>query len=394
MPAMRVAMIGPFGLRPKGTMAVRALPLAKALVRRGHEVAMFLPPWSFLEDAGKVWDVEGVRVENVAISPRAFITPRLVSRARAWRPDVAHFFKPKAYAGLAQWQLWQMRSVGLHHARLVLDTDDWEGAGGWNEVENYSWAQKKVFAWQEQWGLRHCDAITVASRALETIVWSLGRARHEVHYLPNGVGPSVSAWRADGASLRAEMQLGAEPVILLYTRFFEFRVERVMEIFAQIVQQMPDVHLLVVGKGLFGEEQKLLAIAHERDWERRVRYTGWVDQARLPEYFAAANLAIYPFDDTLLNRCKCPVKLTDLLAAGVPVAAEAVGQNKEYIAHNETGILVPSSVVEEFACAVVNLLRDHELRARLGKNAAAAIAREYSWDKLARVAEEAYQRSF
>ena len=29
---MRVAMVGPFGLKPKGTMAVRALPLAQAAV--------------------------------------------------------------------------------------------------------------------------------------------------------------------------------------------------------------------------------------------------------------------------------------------------------------------------------------------------------------------------
>jgi len=34
------------------------------------------------------------------------------------------------------------------------------------------------------------------------------------------------------------------------------------------------------------------------------------------------------------------VKLIDLLSAGVPVVADAVGQNSEYIRHNETGLLV------------------------------------------------------
>ena len=37
---MRVAMIGSFGLAPKGTIAVRALPLARALARRGHTVTL------------------------------------------------------------------------------------------------------------------------------------------------------------------------------------------------------------------------------------------------------------------------------------------------------------------------------------------------------------------
>jgi len=30
-------------------------------------------------------------------------------------------------------------------------------------------------------------------------------------------------------------------------------------------------------------------------------------------------VALYPFDDNLINRTKCPVKLTDLLYAGIPV---------------------------------------------------------------------------
>ena len=37
---MRIAMIGPFGLGPKGTMRMRALPMAQALAARGHEVVL------------------------------------------------------------------------------------------------------------------------------------------------------------------------------------------------------------------------------------------------------------------------------------------------------------------------------------------------------------------
>ncbi len=101
-------------------------------------------------------------------------TRRLVQRALDFQPDVIHCFKPKAYAGLAAWWLWQLKRVGRVKARLIVDTDDWEGAGGWNDLNQYSWAQKKMFAWQEQWGLTHNDGVTVASKALQSIVWSLG----------------------------------------------------------------------------------------------------------------------------------------------------------------------------------------------------------------------------
>jgi glycosyltransferase involved in cell wall biosynthesis len=386
---MRIAFVGPFGLKPKGTMAVRALPLGKALVARGHTVAMFLPPWSYPQDAGRVYDDAGVHIENVTIAPNALIPTRLVARVRAFQPDVVHMFKPKAYAGMTQWLLWQMRRVGLHRARMVLDTDDWEGAGGWNDRENYSWAQKKFFAWQEQWGLKHADAVTVASRALETLVLSLGVSRERVMYLPNGVNPLPASELTRDAA-RTQYGLQNARVLLLYTRFFEYDLARLVDVLTRVFVKLPDAKLLLVGKGLFGEEKRFLEMASARGWRERIVDAGWVEPAQLRELFAAADVALYPFDDTLINRAKCPVKLIDLLASGVPVVGEAVGQLREYIQNQETGILVEPRDTEAFARNLIMLLQDADAPARLGKCAADRMARDYDWGTLAERAEFAY----
>ncbi|TAH52900.1 MAG: glycosyltransferase WbuB [Chloroflexota bacterium] len=387
---MRVAMLGPFGLKPKGTMAVRALPLAKALTRRGYDVALFLPPWSYPQDGGRVWEENGVRIENVTIAPRAQIPFRLLARARAFQPDVIHIFKPKGYAGIAQWLGWQARRVGRMRARIILDTDDWEGAGGWNELEPYSWAQKKFFAWQEQWGLRHADAVTVASRALETIVWSLGVAREKVLYLPNGANP-LPVSDVTPAQIRQELGLGDAPVMLLYTRFFEFDLARAVEILSRVFARMPNAKLLLVGKGLFGEEKKFLEMAAANGWRERVVDAGWVEAEKLRAYFAASDVGLFPFDDTLVNRCKCSVKLIDLLANGVPVVAEAVGQVREYISHNTSGMLVAPNDVNGFANCLSELLEDREKRAWLGANAVGRIKQDFDWSRLAARVEEVYR---
>ena len=392
---MRIVMIGPFGLRPKGTMIVRALPMAKALVTRGHSVTMLLPPWANPTDSGRVEDIGGVRVENIALPPGVPLlvhlqtTRRLVKRALTLKPDVIHCFKPKAYAGLAAGWLWQLKRPGLVKARLVVDADDWEGAGGWNERENYSWAQKRFFAWQEQWGLRHCDALTVASRTLESIVWSLGVKPERVFYVPNGVDVEQEA-RSGRQDTQSPSQLANYPTILLYTRFFEFKIERVLDVFGRVMQSTPNVRLLVVGKGLFGEEAQLIEQAKVRGWEERVECAGWIDPTRLPDMFARADVALYPFDDTLLNRTKCAVKLIDLLAAGVPVVADAVGQNTEYIRHNETGTLVPSGDVMAMAEAVTALLNERRRARALGGAAARDVRTRFGWDRLAESVERAY----
>lgn len=415
---MRIAMIGPFGLEPKGTMSARALPLARALVKRGHAVKIALPPWDHPGDSGYSFEDHGVQVENISL-PRMpsplfqFITTnRLIKSALAFKPDVIHCFKPKAYAGLSAWWLWQLKRLHLSKVRLIVDSDDWEGAGGWNDFSTtndgrrttddhlrkvksgqssvvggqYSWLQKKFFARQEQWGLWHNDGLTLASRALQTIVWSLGVKPDKVRYVPNGVEDAESGLRRveDGAS-------HSVLYILLYTRFFEFKVERVIEVMKRVAEKFPHARWLVVGQGFHAEEDRLIEQAQSLNLHNQIDYMGWVDREALPGFFRQSSVAIYPFDDTLINRTKCAVKLIDLLAAGVPVVADAVGQNVEYIRQAETGLLVNSGDVEAMSEAVIGLLRDPDRRQRLGANARRDVQARFNWDQLAGSVEKIYR---
>ena len=387
-------MVGPFGLRPKGTMSVRALPLAKALAARDHKVDIILPSWHSPEDSGKYWEEEGVGICNVQLPPRIpgvwhlWLAGRMLRRLLALNPDVVHCFKPKAYSGIVALSLWGLQRLGVFTGRIVVDSDDWEGKGGWNEIEEYSTFQRIVFAWQERWGLLHANAITIASRALETLVWSLGVAPATVHYLPNG---SVTGKLAEGDRdwVRNKYGLEGHPVILLYTRFFEFSTERLVEIMRRVVAQVPQVRLLIMGRGLFGEEEVFLDLARAAGIGSAVIYAGWVEYKDLADYFAASDVAVYPYDDTLINRTKCSVKLIELLAAGLPVVADRVGQNSEYIKDGVSGILVENRM-DAYANAVVRLLSDAELRSRLGVAAQRSVRSEHNWGKLAAVAERAY----
>jgi glycosyltransferase involved in cell wall biosynthesis len=384
---MRIVFIGPFGLRVKGTMNWRAVPMAKALADRGHQVDIILPPWDCPEDNGREWKEGGVGVHNISLPPRLpllfhlLVTWRLVKRSMTLKPDVVHCFKPKAYTGLSAMVVWFLRKLGLMKVRLVVDSDDWEGWGGWNEFGQYTWAQKRFFAWQERWGLTHCEAVTVASRALQTLAWSLGVLPEQVLYVPNG------------ANLQSRISiLHSSFSALLYTRFFEFPAERVIEIFERVTAEVPEAKLLIVGKGFFGEEKELLRLASQRGLADRIVYAGWVEPAQLAGYLAAADVAIYPLDDNLLNRARCSAKLVDLMAAGLAIVAEDVGQSREYIEHGRSGLLVGAGDTEAFAQCVVRLLRDKSLRETLGNKAQRRVCEEFAWERLAERIESAYHR--
>lgn len=384
---MRIVMVGTFGFHPLKTMRARAFRLARPLAACEHDVALVMPPWHTPEEAGRTWTEDGVLVQYVSLRGGAIgITRALVEATLALRPDVVHCFKPKAYSGLAAWWLWQRHR---HHLRLVVDTDDWEGKGGWNDVAPYTPLQKRFFAWQEHWGLAHQHALTVASRTLQSLAWGQGAAHEQVHYLPNGPGiqPGIPA-----STNRAALGLTGRPVLLLYSRLFEFDAGRLVAILQQVQAALPDLAILAVGAGLYAADAAdLRRRLSEAGLERAFVDVGWVAEAELPALLAAADVGLYLMDDTLLNRTKCPVKLADMLAVGVPVVAEAVGQVPEYVVHRETGLLRASGDVDGLAADLVSLLEDPSLNRRLGQQAAAHIERHFSWERLAAVALEAYQ---
>ncbi len=384
---MRIAMVGGFGLFPRMTMRARALPLAQELAHRGHNILMVMPPWHTPEEGGRRWDHDGVQMEYVPIGrePRVIsvvATPwRLLGRVRAFHPDVVHVFKPRAFAGASTRLLWELGRISSASPPIIVDQDDWDGLGGWADRSPYPRMLDRMMDRQERWCLRHADAITVASKTLETLVWSLGVAPERVHYLPNG---ARFRGRGDGKRIRRLYDIGDQPVVLLYTRFFEYDPVRAVEVFAQIRQCLPAARMLVVGEALYDRDEERFAQAvGSAGLDGRVVQAGWVDETELSDHFAAADVAIYPFDDTLINRSKCPVKLVDLLIHGVPVIADAVGEIVQYIRHKESGLLVPHGDTASMAAAVIELLEDAPRRQKLGLTAAQDARTRFGFDDLA-----------
>jgi len=376
----RIVLLGGFGMRPKATMRFRALPLGQAIAAEGHEVTLVLPPWDCPEDAGHEWRDGGVRVVNVPLPARggtAWGTPALVSAlvraVRAARPDLVHLFQPKGYGGLA--------ARLLRGVPLVVDVDDWEGAGGWNDVNPYPSMQRHLFAWQERDLPRHATICTVASQTLAKRVAAFGVPAHRITYLPNAladsrrdawsVGNTVGGSEVATRALRQRFGLTG-PTVLLYTRFAECAPEVVAAVFARVRERLPEARLLIVG----GSEAARPAFAPFAD---AVVWAGSVDFDDLPAYLRLADVALVPFADTPVNRAKCSVKTLDLLALGLPIVATRVGENSGMIRDGETGVLVPPDDTDAVAHALVALLTDAPRREALGIAARERAWREQTW---------------
>lgn len=375
-------MLAPFGIRPKGTLLARMLPLAQALARRGHALTIVAPPVQNPEDAGTRVEHAGVPVVHGPLPrlprPAAVLelSAAMLRLARAERPDLLHLFKPKGYGGLA--------SLAAADLPLVVDADDWEGPGGWNELLPYPAPAKALFAWQERDLPRRAAAVTVASRTLESLVWAMGVAPERVFYLPNGPVPAAAP-----ASVAPLARPADPPALLLYTRFWELELAELVAALAALHSARPAVRLIVVGRGERGEEGELLALAGRAGLATMVDYRGWVEPAAIPALMAQAQIALAPARDTLINRARCSAKLLELMGAGLAVVASDVGEARSFVQHEGSGLLVRPGDPAALAAAAIRLIDDGELRGRLAAGARAAAAR-FSWEALAPTAEGAY----
>jgi glycosyltransferase involved in cell wall biosynthesis len=134
-----------------------------------------------------------------------------------------------------------------------------------------------------------------------------------------------------------------------------------------------------VGKGRGNEEERLVAASLKKGFGDALVMAGWVEPAELPDYLAAGDVAIYPFADTLVNRAKCPAKLTELLRAGVPVVADCVGQIPEYFAPELHALLCAPDNWDEMAEKCVELLRDGKRRRITSSAERAYILDRFTW---------------
>jgi glycosyltransferase involved in cell wall biosynthesis len=238
---------------------------------------------------------------------------------------------------------------------------------------------------------RLAGAVTAASRTLEARSWDMGLPRRRVFYLPNGVSRSKYAhWHPVPKThpYPRESQHERWPTLLLYSRLAEFPWRWPLEVLARVRRSHPDARLLVVGSGFFGEERKLQAEAAALGLGESVTVLGRVPEEQLPVVLAGGDIALYPMEDTLLNRAKSPVKLLELMLMGLPVVAHRVGQTPEFL--GDAGVLVEAGNLEAMSEAVAALLSDAERRKRLGEKARERVWAEFNWGRLSEVAERAY----
>jgi len=370
----------------------RYWPLAKELVRLGHEVDIVALHHDFGNLKRRSWREKGVGLHYVGqmhvhqIGARrlyfntldllrvvAASTWNMTVRAIFAKTDVFHLGKPQPINGMAA-------LVGAKLFRrkpLYLDCDDYEA-----ESNRFSAAwQKRAFVLFEDNLPKFTKGLTVNTRFLAERNAALGYPKERIVYVPNGIDRDRFGYVDPQGVQRLRDSLGLEDKrVVLYVGSLSLAnhpVGLVLEAFAIVSQRLKNTILVLVGGG---EDFDLIRNrVKEMGLKDRVIMAGRVSPKLVPYYLKLGDVSVDPVYDDVVARARSPLKLFESMALGVPVVTGDVGDRGETL--GLAGLLVAPGDSKALAEGTLTVLQD-EGRAEAMAEAALEMRERYYWEVL------------
>ena len=187
-----------------------------------------------------------------------------------------------------------------------------------------------------------------------------GCTASKVRVIPNGVDVEKFRPRWPNQSLRDE--LGLAPDAPVAGILAALRPEKHHELFlrtaALVHREIPEARFLIIGDG--PRRPDLETLTHELSLSEAVRFLG--TRSDVPELLSLIDVML------LTSHMEAnPVSIMEAMAAEKPVVATRVGSVAETVLEGRTGYLVAPGAAEEMAGRVVELLRDREIAAAMGR---------------------------
>ena len=219
--------------------------------------------------------------------------------------------------------------------------------------------------------MRACTTITVSTEPLRAEYGRFGPCV----VLPNGV--DMADWDIPRPQVDEKVRLclaGSK------THLADWRVATPGIL--QILEEEPQVELVIVG---FPEARELLFAGHPR-----VATVEWQDVRGYRAYVALCDIGLAPVFDSPFNRAKSDLKYLEYSALGLPTVASPACY-ADTIRHGETGFIAKNT--KDWIAILRRLVRDGDLRARVGQAARSYVERERQYDRAVVRWEAAYQQA-
>lgn len=265
---------------------------------------------------------------------------KLARLVRAWGPSIIHAHDPHGVAMAALALAFAMptpppRLVASRRVDFGLK-DTRLSRAKYRQVTRFLCASAAVADVLRRGGIERDRIITVHEGVdLEHVAGAPPVSLHETFWLPHGA-----------------------PVVLNVAALVPHKGQRyLIDAFAEVVRQLPDARLVILGQGELHESLTRQVRQHALD--THVLLPGF----RTDVLSLMKTCDLFVLSSTLEG---LGTSLLDAMACARPVVATATGGIPEVVEHEQTGLLVPARDAEGLAEAILTLLRNDTLAREYG----------------------------
>ena len=210
----------------------------------------------------------------------------------------------------------------------------------------------------ETWAMQRAHHVFTICEGLRHDIVTRGIDAAKVTVIANAV--DIDAFEPGGlpdVALKHQLGLSGARVVGFIGSFYAYEgLDLLLDALPNMLQQRPDVRLLLVGGG--SQEAALKAQCERMGLADKVVFTGRVPHDQVARYYDLVDVLAYSRHAMRLTELVTPLKPLEAMAQGRMLVASDVGGHQELIRHGQTGMLFKAGSADALAHTVLDLLAD------------------------------------
>ncbi len=272
-----------------------------------------------------------------------------------------HVFRKPLFATIHSTEIGRRNGIHQDYERMIHETEAW--------------------LTYEAWKVICCSDYMVSH-----VRWAFGLPLDKQIMIPNGVNtePYAGIEKQNLTQFRKKFALPQEKIVLFVGRLVYEKGVHVLINAVQKVLDKVNAKFIVVGNGYMKEQ--LSGLVKSLGIERKVMFTGFVDDITLRRLQVCADVSVVP---SLFE--PFGIVALEAMAAKSPVVVSDTGGLGEIVNHDVDGVKVYTNNPDSLAWGIVRVLSDEAYADRLRNHAYRKIQEKYDWDKIAQQTEDFYK---
>lgn len=237
---------------------------------------------------------------------------------------------------------------------------------------------------------KNSEMITANSEYTKNVILSIDdRFKDNVEIVPMGV--DTSRFNPNKASNLRKIY-GAEYLILSVGRLVDKKgIEHLIMAMKEVTKIFPNAKLIIGGSGPV--KNKLVKLCENLELTKNVIFTGYIDNADLPKYYASSDIFVLPSIETKGGDTEgLGVVLLEAMACGTPVIGSNIGGITDIIIDKETGFLTQPNNPKDIAEKIIKLLSNEKMGQKFSENGLITVQKKFTWDVVTKQFTKLYQR--